>query len=377
MVARLKRLLPALVALISAGMAPEAGAAIEVTDVAGRTITLEEPARRIVLGEGRFLAALGILDRERPLSRVVGMLNEFKRLDLAGYASFARRFPEIDDVPVFGQTSEASVSVEKIIALAPDVAVFGVRGHGPGKRSDHVIRVMEAAGVAIVFVDFRIDPLVNTPASIEVLGRVLGREQQAAAFVAFYRAQLEKVAKGLSDFSGERPTVLLEALVGLREECCFTMADGMMGRFVDFAGGHNIAKDVVPGIAGDLNLEYVLSTQPDFYIGTAIGSAAGAEKKPERIILGADVDAETARASLRRALARRGIETLDAAKPGRAFAIWHHFYNSPLNVYAVQAMAKWLHPERFPDLDPDATLKTLFRRFQPYPLSGTYAIGLE
>ena len=40
-------------------------------------------------------------------------------------------------------------------------------------------------------------------------------------------------------------------------------------------------------------------------------------------------------------------------------------------------MAKWLHPERFPDLDPEETLKTLFRRFQPYPLSGTYAIGLE
>jgi iron complex transport system substrate-binding protein len=43
----------------------------------------------------------------------------------------------------------------------------------------------------------------------------------------------------------------------------------------------------------------------------------------------------------------------------------------------VQAMAKWLHPQRFADLDPEATLRTAYARFQPVPLNGTYWIGLK
>ena len=57
---------------------------------------------------------------------------------------------------------------------------------------------------------------------------------------------------------------------------------------------------------------------------------------------------------------------------GQAYAIWHHFYNSPFNVVAVQAMAKWFHPQLFADLDPRATMATLYTRFQPIPLDGTY-----
>jgi iron complex transport system substrate-binding protein len=84
-----------------------------------------------------------------------------------------------------------------------------------------------------------------------------------------------------------------------------------------------------------------------------------------------------ARTSLARALARPGLETLPAARDGRAYGIWHHFYNSPLNVYAVQVLAKWFHPNAFDDLDPDATLREMFERFQPVPLDGVYAIGMK
>jgi iron complex transport system substrate-binding protein len=57
--------------------------------------------------------------------------------------------------------------------------------------------------------------------------------------------------------------------------------------------------------------------------------------------------------------------------------IWHHFYTSPFNVVAVQAMAKWLHPALFADLDPRATLQMLYQRFQPVPLDGVYWVSLD
>ena len=89
------------------------------------------------------------------------------------------------------------------------------------------------------------------------------------------------------------------------------------------------------------------------------------------------MSAELARQSLQRSLQRPQIRNLQAVQQGRAFAIWHHFYNSPFNVAAVQAMAKWLHPTLFADLDPRQTLQEMHRRFQPFDVQGEYWTGGE
>jgi iron complex transport system substrate-binding protein len=95
------------------------------------------------------------------------------------------------------------------------------------------------------------------------------------------------------------------------------------------------------------------------------------------VALGADVQPELARETLVRATSRPGIADLDAVRSGRAHAIWHHFYNSSFNFAAVQAFAKWFHPALFADVDPDETLRTLYRRFQPVAAAGTYWIDLK
>ena len=45
---------------------------VTVTDVAGREVKLEAPVDRIILGEGRQIYLLGVLDRDDPFQRVVG-----------------------------------------------------------------------------------------------------------------------------------------------------------------------------------------------------------------------------------------------------------------------------------------------------------------
>ena len=146
---------------------------------------------------------------------------------------------------------------------------------------------------------------------------------------------------------------------------------------LDAAGSRNVAKDLIPGEFGTLNPEFLIARQPRFYIGTGIGALATQQQMPLRVVLGADATPEAAQASLARAVQRRGIAQLQAVKEGRAYAMWHHFYNSPFNVVAVQVFAKWLHPELFADLDPRATLQTLYDRFQPIPLEGVYWTALK
>ena len=188
-----------------------------------------------------------------------------------GTGIYAAVWPRLDAVPRFGRSAEDTVSVERLISLAPDAAILGVDGHGPSARSQETLDRLAAAGIPVVFVDFRNEPLIHTPRSMTVLGRLLGRERAAADYVQFYADQLEWVAAGLKA-AHRRPTVFLESHVGLSEECCRTMADGMMGRMVEFAGGDNLARGVVPGAIGMIHLEEILTRQPEIYVGTAIGS---------------------------------------------------------------------------------------------------------
>lgn len=359
-----------------------------VTDLAGRTVPMTNQVNRIILGESRYIPALAILDKEQPLKRIVGMLADFKQTDPGSYEQYRRKFPEIERIPQVGHASADSFSVERVLSLKADVAIFGLEGHGPTSRNAELIQQLERAGVAVIFVDFRQKPLVNTVKSIELLGKVLGREQQALAFVEFYTEQLARVETKLAKIRQDKnlaaPSVFLHSRVGLQDLCCETMVRGMMASFVEAGQGKNVAKEIVPGAAGVMNLEYLLTMQPDIYIATAIGSAQGAKERAESgddnqplyIVLGAGVDDAMAKASFQQALQGSGVMELEAIQSKRAFAVWHHFYNTPLNVVAVQAFAKWMYPNEFADLDPKQTMQTLFDRFQPVPLNGTYWTSL-
>lgn len=351
---------------------------ITLTDVSGREVTIEVPVKHMILGEGRFLPSLGILDPENPVRWVAGMMGEFKDLDPATFAQYQAKFPEIDDIPLVGRSGEATFSVEKAITVEPDVAIFGINGgHGPGSDSHEVLRQFGAAHIPVVMIDFRSEPFENTPKSIRILGKLMGKEDQAEAFIKFYEDNLAKVTSGLQGIS-DKPKVFLESRVGLHGSCCEAMGNQMIGKFVEMAGGQNIFSDRIPGVISQISVEQLLVDQPDIYVATAIGGATMTdEQNVGRIILGTYADAETSRASLAKNMERTGLPQLDAVKNGKVYAAWHHFYNTPMNVTLLQAMAKWFHPDQFSDLDPDATLAEFFDRFQPVALDGVYWIGLD
>jgi iron complex transport system substrate-binding protein len=347
--------------------------AASVTDLAGRTVELPARAERVILGESRMLPALAILEKGDPAARLVGMQDDLRQLDPRGYAQFRAVSPKLDDIPRLGRSAAETFSVERAIGSVPDLAIFGVEGHGPGAQDRQVIEALEAAGTAIVFVDFRADPLNNTPRSMLLLGQALGRQAEAEAFVAEWRRQLAVVTDRIAQAKPARPHVFLESRVGFSEDCCDTMARSMMAHFLDAAGAENIGAALVPGATGKVSLEKLLADQPQFWVGTAVGRAGQtAEPGHPRIVLGSGATVAEARATLAAALARPGVRELEAVKQGRAMAIWHNFYNSPFNVVAVQALAKWLHPALFADLDPGATMQALYARFQPLPLDGTF-----
>lgn len=349
---------------------------VTLTDIAGRTINLKRPISKVLLGEGRFLPTLAILEKDDPVGSVSTMMADFHRYDPATYAQYKAKFPKITEIPEVGASGSASFSAEQAIATHPDAAIFGLgSGHGPGARNKEIIAQLEAAGIPVVIVDFRIDPLVNTPKSMRLLGQILGREKEAEEFLQFYNENLALIADRLKSVS-RKPRVFMELRVGLRDQCCETTGQQMMGRFIDLAGGTNIVAKKIPGTHGVVNAEFLISEQPDIYIATAIGNYPSSNTPNGQVILGAGTPPKVAADSLAHALRRPIVSELNAIKSAHAYAIWHHFYNTPMHVAAVQAMAKWFHPTVFADIDPTETLTTYFDRFQPMPLAGVYWTGM-
>lgn len=340
-----------------------------VVDIVGRTVQIPAKVDHILLGEGRFLYALALMEGAEPLKRIVGWQGELAFADPNGWAAYQQRFPQITQIPLIGRTSEDSVSYEKSVSTQPDIAIFGLGGHGPGRQSS-LVQALEKSGVPVVFIDFRAQPVRNTAKSIRILGQAVHREAQANAYADFYETHLQRVQSRVKDIPAQqRPQVFAELLAGVWDGCCHTAGKGNVGEFIDAAGGINIAAGKIPGAIGDLNQEALIAQDPAVYIAT--GSRPQGSRPMVRA--GEGVSAAQLGSSLRELTQRPGFETLSAVRSGRAHGLWHNFYDAPTNILAIEAMAKWFYPERFADVDPQATMAEINQRFLPaLPMQGAY-----
>jgi iron complex transport system substrate-binding protein len=192
--------------------------------------------------------------------------------------------------------------------------------------------------------------------------------------VDFRREHLDRIRRTVAASPNRRrPVVFLEAHAGMSSECCNSPGRGNVGEYIELAGGNNIGADVLPGSSGRLNLEYVISRAPEVYIGTGGPHLA----KAGGLVIGPESTPQATSAALRRLIARPGFQVIRAVRDRRVYALSHQLLNSPLDLLAAEALAVWINPELFRDLDPAATLAEMNRRFLPVPMSGTWWLELN
>ncbi len=199
--------------------------------------------------------------------------------------------------------------------------------------------------------------------------QVLHREQAASDYLAFYQQHLARVQQVVGAIpEAQRPKVFIDMLAGVWDAgCCHTAGKGNFGEFISAAGGRNIAADLLPGVLGDLSMEQIIASRPDVYIAT------GSRTKPglASLRVGEQTGEQDARASLAQLVARPGFDTIKAIHEGRVHGIAHDYYDSPYNIIAIEAFAKWFYPDHFKALDVKATQAELYRRFLAVPVTGT------
>ncbi|WP_280539666.1 ABC transporter substrate-binding protein [Chromohalobacter sp. 11-W] len=370
---------PLLKAIASAALTLSCMAAqadpITVTDIAGREVTVEAPVERVILGEGRQIYLLGALEPEDPFAHVVGWRKDFSQADPDNYASYAAKFPEMTDIPTFGGFKDGTFDVEQAASLQPDVVLMNLEARAATEDAAYDDKLAKL-GIPIVYVDFREKPLEHTIPSMRLMGRLLGEEDRAQAFIDFSEKQMARVTETLTAADPERPKVFIDRAGGYSDDCCMSFGPGNFGEYVEIAGGTNIAADIIPNTFGTLNPEQIIAANPDQVVVTG-GNWDAYVPGGDWVGVGPGADMEAARKKLEALTQRTAMTGITAVENGNFHAIWHQFYNSPYYFVAVQRLAKWFHPALFHDLDPEATMQALHERFLPVDYQPGYWVSLH
>ncbi len=348
---------------------------VKVTDVLGREVEVKAPVERIILGEGRQIYFVATLDKDDPFKRVVGWRDDLPKADPDNYKAYLARYPDIAKLPTFGGMKEGSFDVEQAISLKPDVLFMNIESKVASDEAK-LVEKLAAVGIPVVYVDFRERPFENTEPSMRLIGKLFGEEEKAEEFIAFRAAEIARITDRLKDAKADQPLVMIERAGGYSDDCCMSFGRENFGKMVEIAGGRNLAADLIPGTFGVVNPEQIVAANPDVVIVTG-GNWDAYVPGGAWVGLGPGTDLAEARRKLVNLTQRPAFAHTAAVGNGRVHAIWHQFYNSPYQFVAIQAIASWLHPELFKDVDADATLKTLHERFLPLPYKAGYWVSLE
>lgn len=217
--------------------------AISVQDSAGREVTLEQPARRIValapdIVENLFSAGAG--------DRLVGAVS------YSNYPEQATALPEVGSYNAF--------SLEQILALHPDLVVMWGSGNGMQTLSK-----LEALGLPVYVSELR--KLSDVPESIRRLGQLAGTASVAEAEARRIEVEIESLH---NRYSNRRSLGVFYQI--WNDPLQTVNGEHLISEVIALCGGRNVFGDAI-ALAPRISVESVLLRNPDAIVASGMGEA--------------------------------------------------------------------------------------------------------
>ena len=138
----------------------------------------------------------------KSLDKIVGMTQDgWEHTRLGEYRVFTKAFPQIKDIPSIGGYHDNILNSERILALKPDVLLINRSQYADNSQR---VEVFERAGIRVVVLDYHSMKPENHAKSTEIVGRLLGREDVAAAQAMRYKEVLAEIDRRISALPGEK-----------------------------------------------------------------------------------------------------------------------------------------------------------------------------
>ncbi len=351
---------------------------ITIKDVAGRTVTIAHKPEYVALSTGRDFPLLEILYQKQAAQHLVAWRDDMKLDAPSMYRMDLHFYPHLKDVPFIGQIKSGGFDVERFLELKPRPNVFlmDISDIKPAEENG-IIQTLSAAGITVIAIDFRNKPVANTLKSILTVGKALGREKQAQAFVTYYRTQLHTILSTIAALpkAQRNQPVFLERAAGYSEACCHTFGNGNMGQYIALLHADNIALLPLRGsFTGQMSPETVIVKQPAVYIMQTAGWVNKKGQVLNGIPLGYNPNWSAIKVATQHLMARPWLRALKAYQTHRVYSIYMPFYNSPYNLTAIEFFAKWLYPQAFSSLHPDQTFIYMNKTFADKTVSGVFGL---
>lgn len=310
---------------------------LTITDSAGRTITIERPLERVLVLGASHAAALRLVGAIDTIIAATDSIHER-----------ARRFPELEGKPSIGGGWRPCV--ETILYFDPDAVFTWVRWPSPETLRE---AELEAAGIKVIRFDlFMIETQIQEK---RILGEIFDGEAKLAAYIAWHEKYINLVKDRVADIPEEDRVRVFVEWYGRERELTRLAAGAGSGihKLLVMAGGINIAADHIPGSSGDVEIEWVLAENPEVIIAY------------ETMVGGFETDDPAALGDYYNVI--KGLpgfsEKVDAVVDGRVHLIHMAVASGPALPVGLVYLARWLHPEKFADLDPQAIHQEFIDRF--------------
>ncbi|HFC8542568.1 TPA: ABC transporter substrate-binding protein [Neisseria weaveri] len=339
-----------------------------ITDVRGREVKVDVPAKRVVLGfyYPDYIAVTGAEN----FANVVGISREFwEKFNPGSWALYSSKMPELKNIGDIGNVSTGTFSFEKTLALKPDVVVLADWQY---EALANEIPRFEQAGIPVVVVDFNAQTVEKHVESAKVFGAIADTPERAQRVAGEYAAGIADIRRRISEAGQPKPKIYIEFGDKGPKEHSYTFGKNMWGAIADIAGGDNVSAPFVKDW-GPINPEQLLVAKPEVVVisGTEVGLG-----QPDAMAMGIGIKAEDALQRLAGFTRRAGWGDLPAVQNRRVYGIYHTTSRSLSDLASAQFIAKTLYPEAFADIRPEQTYLDFHRKYLPVTPEGTFFVRL-
>jgi iron complex transport system substrate-binding protein len=318
------------IALIILGREKE----MTVVDATDRIVTVKKPIERIITPNGDCM----------PLMRALGAADK-----IVGVSKYTIKdtlfYPEFGDYPSVG--SVWSPDYEAMLGCNPDAVIM--YASFSQTKCDAIEDTLTDANpeIACIRIDgYKPSRLVEDTI---LLGYLLGKRDEAEVWIDFYEGFLNQIYDEVEDIpTDDRTKVYIECWRA------YHTAAGNSGwqEKVELAGGYNIFRDLTIDYP-DVSEEDVIDRHPD-----AIIRAAKTEG-------GYDTDDITELSGLADDIMdRTELAHVPAVENGKVYVINNAVFGGTAHFVGMGYIAKWLYPDRFTDLNPEAAHRQYLTEFQ-------------
>lgn len=316
---------------------------IEITDDTGRTITFDAPLERAVIFNrynAEFVRAVAGMDK------------------IVGVDSWVTRdptyWPNLQDGMLAGE-GQSEPNYEAIVAMEPDVVIFP--RNGAWEEATKTLKPFDIPVVVLTGWD-----VLRHESNIDSFGKMFDAPERAAQLNAFYTKHMDLLSTRLAGVDPK--PVYLEEKTPFRS----VLQGSGWHDMIEAAGGRNIFGDVditgQPKQRGsvhnfEVNPEAILMADPALVVKLQPGSYPLHSQ-------------DSTLAFFDEFLGRPGTDEIAAVKTGEVYHMNYYLAGGSSKMIGALSIAKWLHPDLFADVDPDAVMKTWLEDFQGVTYPGRY-----